>query len=227
MKDKQPIQENLYKKFQNETQGIERDLVLELKRSRTRAWIGFSASLGIAIIGMGIGFMGFTQEAPDPLVLRVDNTSGAVDVVSKLEEKVTYDRIVDEYFLNKYVINRESYDYYTIQMTYDTTALLSSTNEQRAFFSVYQGENSVDKILKDRARINVSIRSIEPNGKGQATVRFMTEMKIKNKPSITKNFVAHIGYRYLDAVMSVKDRRVNPLGFQVTSYETFPEVIGE
>jgi type IV secretion system protein VirB8 len=142
------------------------------------------------------------------------------------ESEHSYGEIVDIYWLNKYVLNRESYDYNNIQMLYDTTALLSTEEIQKEYYAIYEGENARDKILGDHARIIVTIRSITPNkGGGSATVRFTTQEKTTGGGQVkpAKHLIATISYQYTSAPISSEDRRINPLGFQVTSYRADPE----
>ena len=135
--------------------------------------------------------------------------------------------MVDKYFLNKYVLNRESYDYETIQTAYDTTALLSSPEVQREYLALFEGPTARDKLLSNQTRIVVRVRSITPGtGRNTAVVRFSTRRKQMNGPSdVEETLVATIGFRYVGAAMREQDRLVNPLGFQVTSYRVDPEVV--
>ena len=59
-----------------------------------------------------------------PFVIRVDNNTGLTDTVSVMKQRQdSYDEIVDKYFLKQYVQYRESYDWETIQTTFDATKL--------------------------------------------------------------------------------------------------------
>ncbi|WP_276662626.1 type IV secretion system protein [Thauera aminoaromatica] len=40
-----------------------------------------------------------------------------------------------------------------------------------------------------------------------------------------RNWIATIGYTYVNAPISAQDRRINPLGFQVYSYRVDPESV--
>lgn len=213
--------------YMDESRGLERDYIGELVGSRRRAWFAAGAFGILGVLGVAAGIAGLSQTAPDPVVLRVDNATGAVDRVTVMREHETsYGEVVDQYWLNQYVLNRESYDYDTIQLTYDTTALLSSPDVQQQYYKVFEGSNARDVVLSNRARIVVSVRSIQPNGRGQATVRFRVQQVNRNGTTENpENLIATIGYTYVNAPMSAADRRINPLGFQVTSYRVDPETL--
>ena len=222
------VKSEYLKQYLDESRGLERDYIGEILHSRKIAWrICWLVSL-FGFIGLIAGISGIKREAPYPLVLRVDNATGSVDVVTNMRESETsYGEIVDKYFLNLYVLNRESYDYNTIQQLYDTTALLSSAEVQKEYGSLFEGELSRDKTLNNRTRIITKIRSITLGSThDSAVVRFTIQNKNSNGSTESPmNFIATIGYTYVHAPISEEDRRINPLGFQVTSYRIDPESV--
>ena len=149
-------------------------------------------------------------------------------VTTLRDGQTTYGEVVDKYFLNKYVLNRESYDYDTIQTAYDTTVLLSSPEVQREYLALFEGPNGRDKVLSNQTRIVVKVRSITPGTSGNtAVVRFSTRRKQANgAQEVEESLVATVGFRYVRAAMREQDRLVNPLGFQVASFRVDPEVVG-
>lgn len=226
-KQAKPVKAQQLNSYYEESRGLERELINEFIKSRKTAW-RVAGGVGIfGLFGMICGVVGFSQPAPTPLVLRVDNTTGAVDVISVMREHETsYGEVVDRYWLNQYVLNRETYDYDTIQLNYDTTALLSAGAVQQEFYKIYEGEEARDKVLSNKARITVKVRSIQPNGRGQATVRFTTQQHESSGTVGPKQHqIATIGYTYVGAPMKSSDRLLNPLGFQVTSYRADPEIL--
>jgi type IV secretion system protein VirB8 len=142
--------------------------------------------------------------------------------------QTTYGEVVDKYFLNKYVLNREAYDYETVQTAYDTTVLLSSPEVQREYLSLFEGPKARQEVLSNHTRIVVKVRSITPGtSRNTAVVRFSATRKQSSAaPDAEESFVATIGFRYVGAAMREQDRLVNPLGFQATSYRVDPEVVG-
>lgn len=228
-----PVKTDDVQRYLEESRGLERDYMAEILRSRQVAWylaIGSSSLLAVALLAL---LFLTPLKTNTPFVLRVDNATGHVDVLTTLREsESSYGEVVDSYFLNQYVLNREGYDDNTIQNAYNTTALLSDPEVQREYYAVFEGVQARDKVLKDHAKIIVQVRSITPtpetasSGTGIAVVRFSTQIKHK-QGSIEPlhNWIATIGYTYKDAVMSSVDRRINPLGFQVTSYRIDPETL--
>lgn len=195
------------KQYLEESRGLERDYISEILASRKTAWrvCGLVAILGF--MGLVTGIMGAKREAPPPVVLRVDNATGAVDVVTTMRPSETsYGETIDKYWLNLYVLNRESYDYHTIQQFYDTTALLSNTEVQKEYGAIFEGDQARDKLLNNHTRIMVKIRSITlGNSEESAVVRFTTQNKHANGSlDQAKNYIATIGYTYVSATMSTE-----------------------
>jgi len=216
-------------KYLEESRGLERDYLDELVRSRRAAWRVAGGAGVLVVLGLGTLVALLPLKRVEAFVLRVDNATGSVDVVTTLRDaQASYGEAVDKYFLNKYVQNRESYDYETIQTSYDTTALLSSEGVQRDYLSLFQGPNARDKVFSNQVRLLVRVRSIAPGtARNTALVRFSTVRRQSNGlADVEESLVATIGFRYVGAAMREQDRLVNPLGFQVTSYRVDPEVVG-
>ena len=223
-----PIKSGDLKKYLEESRGLERDYMAEVLKSRLIAWclaIGASALAAVALLAL---LFLIPLKTTIPYVVRVDNATGHIELVTTLRtSESTYGEVVDSYFLNQYVLNREGYDYNTLQNAYNTTALLSDAEVQREYYALFEGAQARDTVLKDRAKIIVQVRSITPTPeKGTAVVRFSTQLK-QNNGSIEplRNWIATMSYVYKDATMSSVDRRINPLGFQITSYRVDPETL--
>ena len=214
--------------YLEESRGLERDYIGEILSSRKNAWRITWGLCMVAILSLITAIAGVKRQSPPPVILRVDNATGSVDMLTTIREsESSYGEVVDIYWLNKYVLNRESYDYYNIQMLYETTALLSTENVQKEYSAIFDGSEARDKVLADHTRIVVVVNSIVPtNQGGNAIVRFTTqEKKINGQANSLRNFIATISYRYTSSPIGAEDRRINPLGFQVTSYRVDPEYL--
>ncbi|MBA0942279.1 conjugal transfer protein TraG, partial [Escherichia coli] len=69
-----------------------------------------------------------------PFLVRVDNSTGYTDIAPQLSDaKESYQDVETKYFLSKYLINYEAYDWQTIQEQADTVKIMSS----QKVFSAY------------------------------------------------------------------------------------------
>jgi type IV secretion system protein VirB8 len=230
MKKKGPVEAEGFDEYLSETRGLERDFVGELVNSRRLAWrvaTGFGALAGVATLGM-LGIVAAYRNPPPPPVFTVDKATGHVDMVTTLaNDKINPGWAVDKQYINTYVLNREGYDFNSLQLFYNTTGLMSSERVQREYGAIWQGKDARDKQLGDSAVINVDVKSIVQGPDNSATVRFATTTRYNNGNTIGPvNYIATVAYRYVGAPMKEDDRRIDALGFQITAYRVDPEVVG-
>lgn len=220
-------------KTQNQSRRTASKMVQEAKKfhqtdiERTRkvakiAWYIAGVSLLIAGVAVGAVVALTPLKTVEPFVIRVDNNTGATDIVTIMKEHETsYGEVMDKFWLSQYVRYREGYDWQTVQDTFDATNLLSSPTEQEIFSRIYKDNpNAPHKVLRDTARVNVRISSISFIGK-TAQVRFEKMVIPFNKSAIIpapQRYIATIAYEYKNLGMKEEDRLINPLGFRVTSY---------
>lgn len=222
-----PVKASDFDRYVIESEGFERDWAEELRKSRKAAWIMAGVGTLVGILGLAAGVVGLSQEPALPLVMRVDNATGAVDVIGTMPTEVqSYDEQTDKYWINNFMLCREGYDWNMIQTCYDKIGLMSSQQVQGDYSRLYNDLDGRHIKLSNRARIIPHITSITPNLDSRtATVRFITQLVHENgTKELPRRFVATLAFRYVyDAKLTESQRRVNLLGFQVTSYRVDSE----
>ncbi|MCX8738126.1 type IV secretion system protein [Gilliamella sp. B2824] len=157
-----------------------------------------------------------------PYVMRVDSTSGYIDIAKPLaDDKVTYDEVLSKYFLKEFVINRESYDWDTIQNMFDITKLLSNNNVFSEYeFNIQSALSPLNVLRKDK-KVVVTVRGITFIN-NLAQVRFVKLVKNKDGTPATgykpTTWIATIDFDYKKEIKTEAERLENPLGFEVISY---------
>ena len=207
---------------------FEKSEIDRVHKSAKIAWRISGACL--LITGLAVGAVaGLTpMKETRPYVIRVDNNTGVTDIVTVMKTKEqTYGEVIDKHWLGQYIQYRESYDWFTIQDSYDATMLMSSPEVQVEFAKVYNDNpQAPHKILKNNFKVVAKVKAITFIG-NTAQIRFEKRMLPVtgdlNKEFPVQNMIATIGYEYTSQPMSEEARRVNPLGFQVTSYRVDPE----
>ncbi|PIT60472.1 virB8 family protein [Snodgrassella alvi] len=204
----------------------------EIDMVRRNSKIAWRIAIGCLVItGMAIGAVAALTplKTVQPFVIRVDNNTGATDIVTTLKHsEKTYGEVIDKYWLAQYIKYRESYDWQTIQTTYDTTMLLSAQPIQQEFAKIYNSnnQNAPHKILKDRFKVVVNVKAISFVGQ-MAQIRFDKQLipltGDLSKATSPQQLIATVAFDYANQPMQEKDRLVNPLGFQITSYRIDPE----
>lgn len=201
------------------------------EQSERRAWrITLCAIVLTLLSWLAIALMMPLKESI-PYVIRIDGATGVPDLVTTLhDKKITYDEVMDKYWLAIYVRARETYDWYTLQKDYNTVGLLSSANVGKEYAKLFSGEKALDKTFGENVRALVDIKSVVPNGNGVATVRFVKRTKHTGQEGDGEKhaWVATVAYAYKSpSLLQESKRLVNPFGFQVLSYRVDPELVGE
>ena len=164
------------KSYFEKARRFDQDRMMQIERSNRIAWaiaIASSIVAGVAVFAVA----GLTPlKTVEPFVVRVDNSTGIVDVVSALTSTAgTYDEAVTKYFAAKYVRAREGYVWSEAQENFRTIALLSTQAEQARFSAIYRGSNpeSPQNTYGRGATARINIASISLINQNVVSVRYM------------------------------------------------------
>ncbi|WP_212112515.1 virB8 family protein [Bartonella queenslandensis] len=211
-----------------EARSFDQDRMLASRRT-TRASLAIA---GIAVIVALISSLAVITLTPlktvEPFVIRVDNSTGIVEVVEALKEGPTnVDEAITRYFSAKYVRSREGFATEEVQHNFQTVSLLSSPEEQERFASWYGARNPQSpQILYKHASVTITIKSISFINQDVAQVRYYKTVRDnQTKKEFITHWVATLTFEYINAPISVENRLINPLGFIVSEYRTDPEVV--
>ncbi|EFB0805069.1 type IV secretion system protein [Campylobacter coli] len=200
-----------------------------IDKSNKRAWLIAFVSIFIAIISIVAVVLLTPLKTIEPYVIRVDNTTGMVDILTMLDEKeISSNEALDKYFISQYVKAREGYCYELLNQDYLLTQLMSSEKVANEYRAWYEGENARDQILKNSNEVNVQILSIvlgNSNGVKTSTIRAKIITKNLNTRGLSESTkVITLSYDYILAKASEENRILNPLGFKVTNYRIDEEI---
>ncbi|TCM52616.1 type IV secretion system protein VirB8 [Rhizobium sp. PP-F2F-G48] len=215
------------KSYFDKARRFDQDRLLRVERSARMAW-GVAVAAGVIAALAVFSVAALTPlKTVEPFVIRVDNSTGIVDVVSALTSTAgTYDEAVTKYFAARYVRAREGYVQSEAEENFRTVSLLSSAAEQTRFASLYRGGNpdSPQNLYGRGATAEITIKSISLISASVVSVRYIRTVTRGEETTIT-HWVATLTYAYTNAPMSSTDRLTNPLGFVVSEYRADPEAI--
>jgi type IV secretion system protein VirB8 len=201
-----------------------------IEASERRAWkVAMAASI-VAVLSLAAITLMMPLKQTRPYVIRVDNHTGATDIVTTLaDQRVGYEDVLDKYWLAKFIRARETYDWWTIQNDYKEVGMLSTSEVGKDYLALFEGKNALDKVYGKSIKTTVEVLSVVPNGRGIATVRLIKKTMRTDAgeatATITK-WIATIGYEYRNpSKIRESLRLVNPFGFQVRSYRLDPELV--
>jgi len=213
-------------RYLSEARSWETDKVKALEKSRKIAWVIASCAGLLTFFAIMAVAMLSPLKTVQPYVVRVDNATGAVDIVSALTGAPTkYDEAVNKYFLQSYVRWREGYSKQLAAEFYTNVGLMSAGEEQRKYFDFFNPRNpkSPINLYGDQARIVIKIKGISFITPSIALVRYLKTVEGDNLAPVNTHWAATIAFQYSAAAMSERDRLINPLGFQVTEYRNDPD----
>jgi type IV secretion system protein VirB8 len=221
--------------YLSNSQGWELDRVKRDGRSKKLAWtIAGIASALAALAVLGITSMAITmRQPPPPVVIRVDSSSGVVDVVPYYEGSTNIEQIVTRHLLTGYVTARERFFYGTAETDYELVAAQNSPQLNQELLVAWDKANpqSPLNLYKDGTTVRVQVKSISflkpASGKENvAQVRFSKAARLggTGEEQVT-HWITTIEFAYTKPSNDDKLRSMNPLGFRVLEYRKEPEVV--
>lgn len=200
-----------------------------IEKSNKRAWLITFISLALAFLSLLSVALLTPLKTVEPYVIRVDNTTGMVDILTIMDSKeISKNEALDKHFISQYVKAREGYYFDMLNQDYIFVQLLSSPEVAVAYRAIYSGENSREARLGNSTKVEVNILSIvlgESNGVKTATIRANLKTIYKNsREESVSTKVITLSYDYELSKADEKNRLENPLGFKVLTYRVDEEI---
>ena len=200
-----------------------------MRTSRRIAWWIAGAATVVAVLeALALMFLAPLKTVV-PYTILVDRQTGYVETVRGLQPgPLSQNAAVTQSFLVQYVIARETFDATDLSDNYRKVNLWSAGDARAAYQREMQRTNSSSplNLYQATTTLTTTIKSVSVLSPTSALVRFDTVRHDNGAPSgETRSWAAVIGFRYTGAPMSMGDRFINPLGFQVTSYRRDSETV--
>lgn len=214
------------KSYFDKARRFDQDRLMQIERSNRIAWSIAIASGIVASVSV-FAIAGLTPlKTVEPFVVRVDNSTGIVDVVSALTATAgTYDEAVTKYFAAKYVRAREVMSGARHKKTSARSPFYRPNRNRRASQPcIGQQPESPQNVYGRTATARIDIASISLINQNVVSVRYM-RTTTRGEEVRTTHWVATLTFSYVNAPMSSTDRLVNPLGFVVSEYRADPEEV--
>lgn len=215
------------KEYFDKARRFDQDRMVSAERSKRIAWFVAIVASVLACMSVAAVVALTPLKTVEPFVIRVDNSTGIVDVVSAMASAAgSYDEEVTKYFAARYVRAREGYVWSEAEENFRTASLMSNAAEQQRFTAAYRGGNpeSPQNTYGRSATSRIGIKSISLINSNVVSVRY-TRTITRGEDVRTTHWVATITYSYANAPISSSDRLVNPLGFVVSEYRADPEAL--
>ena len=193
-----------------------------LRASRRVAWIIAVVAVTVALFeALALVFLAPLKTVV-PYTLMVDRNTGYVQALKPVDaDKIAPDAALTQSFLVQYVIARESFDVNELQASYRKVTLWSIDPARTDYVTGMQYTNAGSPLARypRSTVIATRVRSVSPLGGNAALVRFETQRRDAGGQALPPHYwVAVIRYQFSTGALSMEDRYLNPLGFQVVRY---------
>jgi type IV secretion system protein VirB8 len=193
-----------------------------LRASRRVAWIIAAVAVTIALFeALALVFLAPLKTVV-PYTLMVDRNTGYVQALKPVDaDKIAPDTALTQSFLVQYVIARESFDINELQASYSKVTSWSIDPARTDYVTGMQYSNAGSPLARypRSTVIATRVRSVSPLGGNAALVRFETQRRDAGGQALPPHYwVAVIRYQFSTGALSMEDRYLNPLGFQVVRY---------
>lgn len=211
------------------------DRAAQFRRNAAIAWrvagAGWLCAVAVAVALMLL--MPLKQVVP--YLVRVDASTGIVDVVPVFSGRATPEEAVTRYFLTHYVSVCERFNFSTAESDYEECGAFHSAQRNQAWYALWTATNpnSPLNLHKDGSSVRVQINSVSffTRASGLSDLAQVRYLKAARQgPGAEETFThwaATVQYAYGEVAKDPKTRRWNPLGFKVVDFHTEPEVISE
>jgi type IV secretion system protein VirB8 len=216
-----------------EAQSWDADRLEQFRRSARTAWAVAGAGWICAVTCAVALVILMPLKRVEPFVIRVDNSTGIVDVAPVLTEYATPEEAVTRYFLTHYITICERFNYSTAESDYEECGAFHSPQRNQAWYANWSASNPASplNVHKDGSSVRAQVKSVSffTRASGLADLAQVRYLKAVRQPGGSdekiSDWVSTIQYAYADPSRDPKTRRWNPLGFKIVDFHSEPEVL--
>jgi type IV secretion system protein VirB8 len=167
-------------------------------------------------------------------VVRVDNSTGVVDVVPVYTGNAPLDESITRYFLTHYVSVCERFNFATAESDYEECGAFHSALRNQTWYASWAPTNPASplNVHKDGSSVHVQVSAVSFFSRSSglsdiAQVRYIKAASAGNgAPEVVTHWLASVQFAYAEPAKDPKTRRWNPLGFKVVEFRPEPELVG-
>lgn len=206
------------------------DRLSAARRSARTAWRVTAAAVTVATCAAAAAALMMPLKTSVPYLIRVDSSTGVVDVVPPAVSSVTPTEAVTRHLLHMYVVAKERYVPELAATDYALVGAMQSAPLNQQWLRDWDRANPLSPLnrYRDGTSVLVQVRSITflhaPGGAQVAQVRFSAVTRPAGGGSEhSVPWIATVAYRYGAVPAESAQRELNPLGLRVTEYQREPE----
>jgi type IV secretion system protein VirB8 len=162
-----------------------------------------------------------SSKSLEPYVIEIDEKTGiATTVQQPSSTNYTANEVMKRYFVNKFIQSSMSYSPKTYKQDVEITRLFSSPSIYNEF------KKRIDpNLLGGNSSIETKVKSLLFKGPNELEIRVAREIQSPGTQDQVKNEIIFMTFFFApDISLSMEERLINPLGFQVIKFEIGEEV---
>lgn len=211
------------------------DRVQQFRRgARTALWVAAAGWICAVAAAVSMAML-MPLKRVEPFVVRVDNTTGIVDVVPVYTGDATPQEAVTRYFLAHYLTVCERFNFATAESDYEECGAFHSAQRNQAWYALWTTTNADSplNVHKDGSTVRVQVTSVSffTRASGLSDLAQVRYLKASRQGAgsteALSHWVATIQYSYVHPSSDPRMRRWNPLGFKIVDFKSEPEVLIE
>jgi type IV secretion system protein VirB8 len=218
-----------------EAESWDADRAAQFRRSaRTAWWVAGAGWLCVLATGIALALL-MPLKRVEPFLVRVDNSTGIVDVVPVFTGRATAEEAVTRYFLTHYLTVCERFNFSTAESDYEECGAFHSPQRNQAWYALWTATNPLSplNLHKDGSTVRVQVNSVSffTRASGLSDLAQVRYLKAARQGAGVEeaytHWVATIQYVYGEPAKDPRTRRWNPLGFKIVDFRSEPEVLSE
>ena len=202
-------------------------------RSARVAWRVAGAGWFCAVTGGASLLLLMPLKRVEPFVVRVDNSTGVVDVVPVYTGTTGVDQAVTRYFLTHYITTCERFNLATAESDYEECGAFHAAQRNQAWSALWNRNNPASplNLHKDGSTVRAQVESVSffQRGSGVADLAQVRYVEAARQSGGAEerftHWIATVQYAYTAPSKDPRVRRWNPLGFKVMELVAEPEVL--
>lgn len=202
------------------------------RTTRLALWVAGAGWLGLVMACAALALL-MPLKRVEPFVIRVDNTSGILDVVPVYDGKANLPDTVTRYLLTHYITVCERFDFATAESDYEECGAFHTAARNQAWYAAWSpnNPNSPLNLYRDGTSIRSEVNAVSFFKRGNGAMDLAQVRYIKARRAAggeeqqVTHWIANIQYAYAEPSTDPKVRRWNPLAFKVVEFKVEPEIV--
>jgi type IV secretion system protein VirB8 len=228
-------QDDALEAYWREAASWESDRVARLRRSERVAWWTAGGGWLCALMSAAALMLLTPLKRVEPFVVRVDNSTGIVDVVPEYSAQAEPAEAVTRYLLTHYVTVCERFNFATAESDYQECGAFHSAQRNELWYQQWNRANPLSplNLYKDGSTVHVRVVSVSffKKANGESDLAQVRYVKARHAVGATEeqatHWIASVQYRYAEPAKDPQTRSWNPLGFRIVDFRPEPEAAAD